>query len=323
MKLTEDRLNNVLKESLDNIYVILANESILIEENLEKIYAKAKQEGFTEKNTHIIDSQNDWTFLSSNSDNLDLFGSKKILEVKLLGQGPGVKGANSLKDYSKSLDPNTLLVLIGEGLERKSISSAWVKALEKVGTLISIAPLSTSSLKVWIKNKAKELNIEIMQEALQLLIEKTEGNLMATLQEIRKLSLVYPSEKIDLEKMKKSITGSSKYSIFDFSNAFVSRNTSKAIQVLESLKVEGTPETLIIWALTRELNNLFKVSKSGSTKGIWGPRNYLDSLIKTSKEVDIYKILKAYKRIAHIDSCIKGFNKQNPWLGIRELTLSF
>jgi len=216
-----------------------------------------------------------------------------------------------------------LLVLIGEGLERKSISSAWVKALEKVGTLISIAPLSTSSLKVWIKNKAKELNIEIMQEALQLLIEKTEGNLMATLQEIRKLSLVYPSEKIDLDKMKKSITGSSKYSIFDFSNAFVSRNTSKAIQVLESLKVEGTPETLIIWALTRELNNLFKVSKSGSTKGIWGPRNYLDSLSKTSREVDRYKILKAYKRIAHIDSCIKGFNKQNPWLGIRELTLSF
>ena len=323
MKLTEDRLNDVLKESLDNIYVILADESILIEENLEKIYAKAKQEGFTEKNTHIIDSQNDWTFLSSSSDNLDLFGSKKILEVKLLGQGPGVKGANSLKDYSKSPDPNTLLVLIGEGLDRKSISSAWVKALEKVGTLISIAPLSSSSLKVWIKNKEKELNIEIKQEALQLLIEKTEGNLMATLQEIRKLSLVYPSEKIDLDKMKKSITGSSKYTIFDFSNAFVSRNTSKAIQVLESLKVEGTPETLIIWALTRELNNLFKVSKSGSTKGIWGPRNYLDSLAKTSKEVDRYKILKAYKRIAFIDSCIKGFNKQNPWLGIRELTLTF
>ena len=323
MKLTEDRLNGVLKKSLDNIYVILADESILIEENLEKIYAKAKQEGFTEKNTHIIDSQSNWEFLSSNSDNLDLFGSKKILEIKLLGQGPGIKGANSLKAYSKNPDPNKLLVLIAEGLDRKSSSSAWVKALEKVGTLISIAPLSSSSLKFWIKNKAKELNIEIVQEALQLLTEKTEGNLMATLQEIRKLSLVYPSEKIDLDKMKKSITGSSKYSIFDFSNAFVSRNTSKAIQVLESLKVEGTPETLIIWALTRELNNLFKVSKSGSTKGIWGPRNYLDSLTKTSREVDRYKILKAYKRIAYIDSCIKGFNKQNPWLGIRELTLSF
>ena len=37
MKLTEDRLSDVLKTSLDNIYVILADESILKEENLEKI----------------------------------------------------------------------------------------------------------------------------------------------------------------------------------------------------------------------------------------------------------------------------------------------
>ena len=35
------------------------------------------------------------------------------------------------------------------------------------------------------------------------------------------------------------------------------------------------------------------------------------------------EILKAFKKIALIDSCIKGFNKQDPWLGIRELTLSF
>ncbi|GIT32855.1 MAG: hypothetical protein Ct9H300mP3_03860 [Gammaproteobacteria bacterium] len=61
--------------------------------------------------------------------------------------------------------------------------------------------------------------------------------------------------------MKKSITGSSKYLIFDFSNAFVFRNTSKAIQVLESLKVEGTPETLIIWALTREFKKLIQSIK--------------------------------------------------------------
>ena len=323
MKLTETQLNDSLNKSLENIYIIFADESILIEGSLEKIYSKAKKENFTEKDTYIVESQTDWDFLSSNSENLDLFGSKKILEVKLLGQGPGIKGANSLKEYAKNPDPNILLVVIGENLERKSLSSAWVKALEKEGILISISPLSPSSLTEWIKNKGKEQDIEIKKEAGLLLAEKTEGNLMATMQEIRKLSLAYPSEQIDLEKMKRNITDSSKYSIFDFSNAFVSRNTAKAIQVLESLKAEGTPETLILWALTRELNNLFKVSKSGSAKGIWGPKNYLNSLEKTSKEISQHKILEAFKNIAFIDSCIKGFSTQNPWLGIRELTLTF
>ena len=323
MKIAETNLKDSLKKSLDSIYIILSDESILIEECLEKIYDAAKTENFTEKDTHVVDPRTNWDFLTSNSENLDLFGSKKIIEIKLLGQGPGIKGANALKKYAKNPDANTLLVVIGENLERKTLSSAWVKTLEKKGLLLSIAPLSSNSLAVWIKNKAKELDIEIIKEAGQLLAEKTEGNLMATLQEIRKLSLVYPSEQIDLEKMKKNITDSSRYSIFDFSNAFVSRNTKKAVQVLETLKAEGTPETLIIWALSRELNNLFKVSKTGSTKGIWGPRNYLDSLEKTSKEINQHQILKAFKNIAFIDSCIKGFSNQNPWVGIRELTITF
>ena len=410
MKITETNLNDSLKKSLDSIYIILSDESILIEECLEKIYDKAKTENFTEKDTHVVDPRTNWGFLTSNSENLDLFGSKKIIEIKLLGQGPGIKGANALKEYTKNPDPNTLLVVIGENLERKTFSSAWVKTLEKKGLLLSIPSLSSSSLAVWIKNKGEELDVEIIEEAGQLLAEKTEGNLMATLQEIRKLSLVYPntllvvigenlerktfssawvktlekkglllsipslsssslavwiknkgeeldveiieeagqllaektegnlmatlqeirklslvypSEQIDLEKMKKNITDSSRYSIFDFSNAFVSRNTKRAVQVLETLKAEGTPETLIIWALSRELNNLFKVSKTGSTKGIWGPRNYLDSLEKTSKEINEYQILKAFKSIAFIDSCIKGFSNQNPWVGIRELTITF
>ena len=323
MKIAETNLKDSLKKSLDSIYIILSDESILIEECLEKIYDAAKTENFTEKDTHVVDPRTNWDFLTSNSENLDLFGSKKIIEIKLLGQGPGIKGANALKKYAKNPDANTLLVVIGENLERKTLSSAWVKTLEKKGLLLSIAPLSSNSLSVWIKNKAKELDIEIIKEAGQLLAEKTEGNLMATLQEIRKLSLVYPSEQIDLEKMKKNITDSSRYSIFDFSNAFVSRNTKKAVQVLETLKAEGTPETLIIWALSRELNNLFKVSKTGSTKGIWGPRNYLDSLEKTSKEINQHQILKAFKNIAFIDSCIKGFSNQNPWVGIRELTITF
>ena len=323
MKITETNLNDSLKKSLDSIYIILSDESILIEECLEKIYDKAKTENFTEKDTHVVDPRTNWGFLTSNSENLDLFGSKKIIEIKLLGQGPGIKGANALKEYTKNPDPNTLLVVIGENLERKTFSSAWVKTLEKKGLLLSIPSLSSSSLAVWIKNKGEELDVEIIEEAGQLLAEKTEGNLMATLQEIRKLSLVYPSEQIDLEKMKKNITDSSRYSIFDFSNAFVSRNTKRAVQGLETLKAEGTPETLIIWALSRELNNLFKVSKTGSTKDIWGPRNYLDSLEKTSKEINEYQILKAFKSIAFIDSCIKGFSNQNPWVGIRELTITF
>ena len=123
--------------------------------------------------------------------------------------------------------------------------------------------------------------------------------------------------------MEKSITDSSRFNIYDFSNAFVEGNTKKAIRILESLKAEGTPEALILWALSKEINNLLKISKSGSTKGLWGPRSYLNALEKTAKRIPRIRINKALQEIAQIDSAIKGFISQNPWLGIRQLTLTF
>ena len=323
MKVSDINFIDPMQKKLQNIYIILSNESVLIEENLEKIYTKARSENFTEKESYVIEKGTNWDFLSSAEDNLDLFTTKKVIEIKLLEQGPGVKGAKALKDYVKEPDPNILLVVIGENLDRKSYSSAWVRAIEKAGVLLSLQPLSPKRLLMWIEKKGKELDISIGMEAAHLMVEKTEGNLMSTMQEIRKLSLIYPHQEIDLDRMKENIANSSRYSIFDFSNAFVTGNSKKAIKVLESLKAEGTPETLIIWALARELNNLFKVVKTGSTKGIWGPRKYLDSLEKSSKEINEFRILKAFKKIAEIDSSIKGFINQNPWLGIRELTLTF
>ena len=323
MKVSDINFKDPMQKKLQNIYIILSNESVLIEENLEKIYTKARSENFTEKESYVIEKRTNWDFLSSAEDNLDLFRTKKVIEIKLLEQGPGVKGAKALKDYVKEPDPNILLVVIGENLDKKSYSSAWVRAIEKAGVLLSLEPLSPKRVLLWIEKKGKELDISIGMEAAHLMVEKTEGNLMSTMQEIRKLSLIYPHQEIDLDRMKENIANSSRYSIFDFSNAFVTGNSKKAIKVLESLKAEGTPETLIIWALARELNNLFKVVKTGSTKGIWGPRKYLDSLEKSSKEINEFRILKAFKKIAEIDSSIKGFINQNPWLGIRELTLTF
>ena len=323
MKVSDINFKDPMQKKLQNIYIILSNESVLIEENLEKIYSKAKSKNFTEKESYVIGKGTNWDFLSSAEDNLDLFTTKKVIEIKLLEQGPGVKGAKALKDYVKEPDPNILLVVIGENLDRKSYSSAWVRAIEKAGVLLSLESLSPKRLLLWIDKKGKELDISIGMEAAHLMVEKTEGNLMSTMQELRKLSLIYPHHEIDLDRMKENIANSSRYSIFDFSNAFVTGNSKKAIKVLESLKAEGTPETLIIWALARELNNLFKVVKTGSTKGIWGPRKYLDSLEKSSKEINEFRILKAFKKIAEIDSSIKGFINQNPWLGIRELTLTF
>ena len=265
MRVSPQDLSNSLKKGLEPVYTLVGEESLQIQELVDQIYNKAKSEDYLEKNNYIISKQTDWTFLKSSSENYDLFGAKKIIEIKLIGSGPGATGSKALKDYAINPDPSKVLIVSVEGLEKKTHSSAWIKALEAAGCLLLINPITLNQLPRWIVETGKKYQLNIASAASNLLAEKTEGNLLATLQEIKKLALLFPDQDIDINQMASSISDSSKYNIFDLSNAFISGNKERTASVLESLKAEGTPETLILWSLSRELTNLFKVIKSSSS----------------------------------------------------------
>jgi len=323
MKTHSKDLKSTVQKELKPIYIFFAEESIQLSSLTDQILLTAKNYNFDEKTTYIISKDTDWTFLDSNNENLDLFGSKKIIEIKLLGSGPGNKGSKALKEYSLKPDPNKLLIVSGENLDKKSQSSVWAKALEEAGVMVIESPIALASMPKWIQNQAEVSNLKIKNEAAILLSEKTEGNLLAATQEIIKLSLLYPNKEIGLEEMKSCISNASKFGIFDLSNAFVSGNKNKTFKIIESLKSEGTQPTLILWALTKEINNLYKVMEDNSTKNIWGPRHYLESLSKRVNQLSKSKIKHSLLEIAEIDSSIKGLSSKNPWQAIRDLAITF
>ena len=323
MKANSKDLRKLVQKELKPIYIFFAEESIQLSYLTDQIFLAAKTSNFEEKTTYVISKDTDWDFLHSNNENLDLFGSKKIIEVKLLGSGPGNKGSKALKEYSLEPDPNKLLIVSAESLDKKSQSSVWAKALEEAGLMVIESPIPLNSMPKWIQSRAEVSNMKIKNEAAKLLSEKTEGNLLAATQEIIKLSLLYPDKEIGLEQMETCISNASKFGIFDLSNAFVSGNKNRTFKIIESLKSEGTQPTLILWALTKEIHNLYKVMEDKSTKNIWGPRHYLDTLTKRVNQLSKSKIKQSMLEIAQIDASIKGLSSKNPWQAIRDLAITF
>ena len=323
MKTNSKDLRELVRKELNLVYLFFAEESIQLTSLIDSVLLAAKNSNFDEKTTYVGSKDMDWSFLDSNNENLDLFGSKKIIEIKLLGAGPGNKGSKALKEYSLDPNPNKLLIVSAEGLDKKSQSSAWAKSLEENGIMVVENPIPLNSMPKWIQNRAKDSNVQIKNDAAQLLSEKTEGNLLAATQEIIKLALLYPNIEIGLKEMEDSISNASKYGIFDLSNAFVSGNKNRTFQIIESLKSEGTQPTLILWALTKEINNLYKVMEDNSTKNIWGPKHYLETLTKRVNQLNKRKLKQSLLEIAEIDASIKGLSSKNPWQAIRDLAITF
>lgn len=323
MKLSKAHLKKDIDEQLRCVYSFFAEESIQISELVDLVTGKAKLESFEEKQTYIVSKDTDWSFLNSENENFDLFGSKKIIEIKLIGTGPGNKGSKAIKDYCLEPDEDKLVIISAERLDKKQQDSAWSKALLKYGIQVVEPAIDKDSMPGWIETKSKELNLEISKEAIRLLADRTEGNLLAASQELTKLSLLFPEQEISLEHMKKSISNSSKFGIFDLSNSFLEGNKKRTVRIIETLRAEGTQPPLVLWALSKEVSNLYTVMEEGSTKSIWGPRYYLDLLAKRSKKLSPFQIKNSLKEIAEIDAAIKGLSDKSPWQSIRELALNF
>lgn len=323
MKLSKANFLKNIENELLGIYSFFGEESIQIADFTDRVIKLGKTKGFEDKQTHIITKDSDWSFLSSENENFDLFGSKKIIEIKLLAIGPGNKGSKAIKDYCLSPDQNKLVIIHAERLDKKQQTSAWAKALESNGTLVVEPPVNKNSMPGWIKEKSTNLNIDLSKEAIFLLAEKTEGNLLAATQELMKLTLLFPDQNVSMENMKKSISNSAKYSIFDLSNSFLLGEKKRTVRIIETLKAEGTQPPLILWALSKEIINLYKVIEEGSTRNIWGPRFYLDSLNEKAKRLSRSKVKKSLQDVAEIDAAIKGLSDKSPWQSIRELALDF
>ena len=109
-------------------------------------------------------------------------------------------------------------------------------------------------------------------------------------------------------------------------NYFLKRLLEEGFRVLEKeVKIEDLNKADEIWVTssTKEINNLYKVMEDNSTKNIWGPRHYLETLTKRVNQLTKTKMQQSLLEIAEIDASIKGLSPKNPWQAIRDLAITF
>lgn len=331
MKIRAEQLQDQIKKQLLPIYVISGGDPLLTEEAADNIRTGARAQGFSERDIFHVEGNFDWSQILNQFNALSLFSDKKILEIRIPNGKPGDKGAAALTELCANPNPDNLVLVILPKLERSAQNSKWMKTLEGAGGHIQVWPVDAKQMPRWIQQRLRSANINANQEAVQILADRVEGNLLAAVQEIEKLKLLATEGTVDGKTMSSVVADSARYNLFEFVDKILIGDAQSAARSLCGLQNEGTDAIPLLWAITRELRILVKASDlvAGGEHSDWALKN---SGV-WEKRLPLFKGALQRLRPAHlrmllrqagaIDRGIKGMREADVWDELATLVLSF
>ena len=310
MKLTFDTLSSHLSGEPARAYLVSGDEALLVGEAADAIRAGVKRAGFAEREVFFIERVADWEGVRASSNNLSLFGSRKLIELRLPSGKPGTGGGNAIVELLRDPNPDNVYLMITGKLEREQNNSAWVKAFESAGAWLATRPIEVSKLPLWLRGRAKAMSLELDDDAVRFIVEQTEGNLLAAQQELVKLQL-YGAKRIDLAAVQASIADCARFDVFQLGEAALGGDVPRALRILSGLHSEGVEPTLALWSLSREIHNTWGTTQhDASPRGWQRPSPALDNAKRRAGKLPYARLA---ARLSRADRMIKGQQRGNAW----------
>jgi len=298
-------------------------------ESCDVVRQAAATADFTERKCYELEASFNWNNFIGEARSLSLFADKSLLELRLGSKKLPDAGRKALHGYLKSPSPEKIILIISDKLDAGTQKTKWFHHIESAGAFIQIWPLNASELPRWISQRLQNAGLHVDQAGIQLLSDRGEGNLLAVVQDIEKLSLLYPNGKLSCDDVASAISDNARFDLFTLVDAAVSGQGDRVIRILFNLKEEGTEAILILWAITRELRMLATVSGAVAdgepldqalrANGVWSRRIPLvKKALNRSPHLYWRRLLKF---AAQIDGVLKGAFPGNRWDGLERLAL--
>lgn len=322
MKLTYFQLEAQLAKQIAPIYIISSDELLLKQDAIRLIQKSAKTAGFTEI---VRIAKEAGTALEEQLQNelyaISMLAEKRLFLLDFRDSLPTKAASEVLEAYAKKPSPDNVIIIDVSKLDDKISRSSWFKACEKTGMLVTLWPLSREQLPAWIMTRAKKYKLALQPDAISLLADYVEGNLVAAAQTIEKIYLLQPTEPINASVIEKILTDESRFSIFDFIENVIAGNKARSLHILKTLQEDGSEPAIILWGIARELRMLADLAEQVK-QGASLETLFTKYRIFAKRQQAVRQYLQKHTaphcwgylhHAAHIDTLIKGANAGDAW----------
>ena len=334
MKIKLEQLSKTLSIHNLPLYWLSGDEPLLMQEAADLIRSQYKENGYTEREILNVDKSFDWGQFFQSTGNLSLFAEKKIIELRLSTAKLEDAGKKAIQHYLSDLNPDYLILLSGPKLDAATLKTKWFSEIEKHGAFMQIWPIDRDNLTPWLEQRLLREGIHADTEAIHLLVDKVEGNLLAAMQEIEKLKLLTSGAsentiRLDAKTVMQVVADSSRYNAYQLVDAALLGDVSRTQKMLAGLKNEGLFPLIILAAICRELRALLPMlEKKRDGQGVnaiiqsarvWYNRKQAVAAALARLDTDSIWTLLDHSRL--IDQSIKGLSKADPWIELSLLLM--
>ena len=321
MQLKGEQLAAHLERDLRPLYVLYGDEPLLVIEAADTIRAKARQQGYSEREVMTVLPQFDWGQLLAAGGNMSLFGDKKMIDLRVPTGKVGKEGSAALQQWCQNLSMDNLLLITLPELDWREEKAVWFTALVNAGVAIKLMAPALADLPIWIAGRLRRQKQSADQESLKFIAERVEGNLLAAHQEIQKLGLLYPPGELSATQVREAVLNVARYDIEGLREALLAGDLARLSRTLNGLMHEGEAPPLVLWAMSEEIRAL-AVIRNGMDAGkpidallkdakVWGPRAM--PIKKALQRLSTVTLEAALQHAGKIDLLAKGIGRGNIW----------
>ena len=283
---------------LKPVWLIAGAEHLIVLEAADRLRARTRELGFAEREIHDVDHRFDWNELAMSGAAMSLFATRRVIELRMPTGKPGKEGSAAISAWCADPPPDTLLLITAQEWSKQH-EGAWYAAVDRAGVAMPVWPLKRDELPAWISARMKAQGLKATHDAIELLAERTEGNLLAAAQEIDKLALLVGDAVLDIEMLEASVADDARFDAFRLTDAAIAGDATRALRMVSGLRAEGAEAIPLLGWLLNQLRVLLRLAHAGGNLN----QAFKTERIWDAKQAGFRRALQA-GNAAHWERCI-------------------
>lgn len=329
MRINQDVVAKELSKIIKLPYcLITGDEPSLILNSEQKVKDAIMASGLYEREVFDIDNKFDWSAIGNSSQNLSLFSSQKLIQLRFTTK-PDAKAFKQLLELLDQANQDLFYLMTMPKLDGNTLKNKAVSMVERNGCLVIIYPPDHTNLPSWIQNRAREVKVNLAQDSIEFIAAHNEGNFLAIEQLLTQLAFLYGDAPISHEMLAELSSENSNFVAFDLSSALLTGDIARIYRIIQGLRSEGDVPTLVNWVLQKEIAILQRMHakiSDGATidmalNDVWGKQKplYRMALSRVSPK----RLQHLASMVVQIDMATKGQLNENPWNAIMRTAFAF